>query len=158
MSEAPMYLLGRIAVIVVVTLFFTGVRVEAISGEREQSSVAHARVDKPAVDGLITGVVVDVSGEPLEKAMVSAFGPSGVRLVVSDSQGRFALSSLEPGRYLIRAHLPGYANRSQGSVLVAAGGRSVHAIAMARVRLFHSPEVASVNFGFSSRAETEQFI
>ncbi len=152
-----MYLLGRIAVIVVVALFFTGVRVEAISGEREQSSVAHARVDKPAVDGLITGVVVDVSGEPLEKAMVSAFGPSGVRLVVSDSQGRFALSSLEPGRYLIQAHLPGYANRKQGSVLVAAGGRSVHAIAMARVRLFHSPEAASVNFGFSSRSETEQF-
>ena len=153
-----MSLFERIAVVVAVALFFTGARLEAISGEeRKQSSVAHARVDKPAVEGLITGVVTDVSGEPLDQVMVSAFGPTGVRLVVSDRQGRFALSSLEPGRYLIQAHLPGYANRRQGSVLVAAGGRSVHAIAMSRVRLFHRPEGVSVDVGVSSRSEAEQF-
>ncbi len=88
----------------------------------------------PARDGTgrIAGTVTDVHGHPLDGAMVSAFGPLGAELVVSDGDGRFVLPSLAPGRYLVQAHVAGFATSRREFVLVTAGRPVVHAIAMSQ--------------------------
>jgi hypothetical protein len=56
----------------------------------------------------LSGIVVDADGEPLRGAVVSALGAaSGYAL--SDGDGRFVLRNLPAGRYVLRAHLHGYA-------------------------------------------------
>ena len=82
--------------------------------------------------GRIAGTVTDVDGQPLDGAMVSAFGPLGAELVVSDGDGRFVLRSLAPGRYLVQAHVAGFVSARREFVSVTAGRRVVHAIAMSR--------------------------
>ena len=80
--------------------------------------------------GRIAGTVTDVHGHPLDGAMVSAFGPFGAELVVSDGDGRFVLQALAPGRYLVQAHLAGFAMSRRELVRVTAGRPVVHAIAV----------------------------
>ena len=82
--------------------------------------------------GRIAGTVTDVEGRPLDGAMVSAFGPFGAELVVSDGDGRFVLRSLAPGRYLVQAHVAGFATSRRELVRVTAGRPAVHAIALSR--------------------------
>jgi len=55
----------------------------------------------------VGGVVTDPGGHPLAGAVVSALGSTSV-YAVSDRAGRFLLRGLNPGPYLIRAHLQGY--------------------------------------------------
>ena len=90
--------------------------------------------------GRIAGTVTDVHGHPLDGAMVSAFGPLGAELVISDGDGRFVLPSLAPGRYLLQAHVAGFATSRREFVLVTAGRPVVHAIAMSQA----SPSSATV--------------
>ncbi len=55
----------------------------------------------------VGGVVTDPGGQPLAGAVVSALGSTSV-YAVSDREGRFLLRGLNPGPYLVRAHLQGY--------------------------------------------------
>ena len=55
----------------------------------------------------VGGVVTDPGGQPLSGAVVSALGSSSI-YAVSDRDGRFLLRGLNPGPYLVRAHLQGY--------------------------------------------------
>ena len=48
------------------------------------------------------------TGQPLAGAVVSALGSASV-YAVSDRDGRFVLRNLQPGPYVVRAHLQGYA-------------------------------------------------
>ena len=60
-----------------------------------------------ATRGAIQGLVVDERGAPLAGAVISALG-STTAFAVSDRAGRFTLSSLPPGAYVLRAHLQGF--------------------------------------------------
>ena len=102
------------------------------AGQGHEPPSAAAATPAPDRLGRIAGLVTDVHGHPLDGAMVSAFGPLGAELVVSDGEGRFVLPSLAPGRYLVQAHVAGFATSRREFVLVTAGRHVVHAIAVSQ--------------------------
>ena len=122
-----MHRFQRVVVVVVVAgLFAFGAASTAAAGQ----GLGAAGGDPAGRRGRIAGTVTDVHGHPLDGAMVSAFGPFGAELVVSDGNGRFVLQSLAPGRYLVQAHVAGFATSRRELVRVTAGRPAVHAIAM----------------------------
>ncbi len=121
----------RRAAVVAAGLFAFGTAPAAAGQEAGPAGVAAAHA--PGGLGRIAGTVTDVHGHPLDGAMVSAFGPLGAELVVSDGDGHFVLPSLPPGRYLVQAHVAGFATSRRQFVLVTAGRPVVHAIAMSQV-------------------------
>ena len=121
-------------------------------GPAGEGAGAHAR-DR---SGRIAGTVTDVHGHPLDGAMVSAFGPLGAELVVSDGAGRFVLPSLAPGRYLVQAHVAGFATSRREFVLVTAGRPVVHAIAMSQVSPSSAPVLPAVASLGLARLEAEE--
>jgi hypothetical protein len=56
-------------------------------------------------DGLITGTVRDRSGLPLPGAQVTLTLDGTRRLVITDAQGRYGFSGVEPGRGMVSAEL-----------------------------------------------------
>ena len=120
----------RVAVVTAGLLAFAAVPAGAAGQGPEPVSAGAAAADRL---GRIAGTVTDVHGHPLDGAMVSAFGPLGAELVISDGDGRFVLPSLAPGRYLLQAHVAGFATSRREFVLVTAGRPVVHAIAMSHV-------------------------
>ncbi|HZH89129.1 MAG TPA: carboxypeptidase-like regulatory domain-containing protein [Pyrinomonadaceae bacterium] len=62
--------------------------------------------------GVITGRVIDEGGQPVSNARVSTFrvggAPAPPAIAQSDEEGKFTLSSLTFGAYLINAFAPGY--------------------------------------------------
>ena len=122
----------RRAVVVTAGLFALGTAPGA-AGQAPGPAAPGAAAPAPGAMGRIAGTVTDVHGHPLDGAMVSAFGPLGAELVVSDGDGRFVLPSLSPGRYLVQAHVAGFATSRRRFVLVTAGRPVVHAIAMSQV-------------------------
>ena len=122
----------RRAVVVTAGLFAFGTA-PAAAGQAPEPAAPGAEARAPGGLGRIAGTVTDVHGHPLDGAMVSAFGPVGAELVVSDGDGRFVLPSLPPGRYLVQAHVAGFATSRRRFVLVTAGRPVVHAIAMSQV-------------------------
>src|SRR5688572_24411174 len=69
-----------------------------------------ALVDKVATRAPyeLGGLVTDAAGQPLAGVVVSALGSASV-YAVSDREGRFLLRNVQPGSYVVRAHLQGYA-------------------------------------------------
>ena len=120
----------RVAVVTAGLLALAAVPAGAAGQGPEPVSAGAAGADRL---GRIAGTVTDVHGHPLDGAMVSAFGPMGAELVISDGHGRFVLPSLAPGRYLLQAHVAGFATSRREFVLVTAGRPVVHAIAMSQV-------------------------
>ena len=127
----------RVAVVTAGLLAFAAVPAGAAGQGPEPVSAGAAAAGRL---GRIAGTVTDVHGHPLDGAMVSAFGPLGAELVISDGDGRFVLPSLAPGRYLLQAHVAGFATSRREFVLVTAGRPVVHAIAMSQA----SPASATV--------------
>jgi hypothetical protein len=79
--------------------------------------------------GSIEGDVQDEKGAPVAGAMISALGATAA-FAVSDRTGRFEISSLSPGPYLVRAHLNGFV-ASRGQVIdVRPSSRASSSIAM----------------------------
>lgn len=106
--------------------------------------------------GRIAGTVTDVHGHPLDGAMVSAFGPVGAELVVSDGNGRFVLQALAPGRYLVQAHVAGFATSRRELVRVTAGRPVVHAIAVSQAgRAAGTVRLAAAGLGLASAADDQ---
>lgn len=66
------------------------------------------RTASAMLDGAISGTVSDERGGPLPGAMISVQGAT-MAMTVSDVQGRFSLSRLPAGEYVLRAHLSGFA-------------------------------------------------
>ena len=66
---------------------------------------AQGRTDgpPPPAPGAVYGVVTDEGGRAVAGAMVSAVGAITL-FAVSDESGRFEISAIAPGAYLIRAH------------------------------------------------------
>ena len=74
----------------------------------------------------IEGVVVDERGTPLPRVRVRALGP-GSTVNSTDSNGFFRLTSLPPGRYVVRAYAAGYTAAMSGSDQHRARGDAVAA-------------------------------
>ncbi len=141
--------------VVAAGLFAFGTAPDAAGQAPEPAARAAARAPGGPGLGRIAGTVTDVHGHPLDGAMVSAFGPVGAELVVSDGDGRFVLPSLPPGRYLVQAHIAGFAMSRREFVLVTAGRPVVHAIAMSHVSPPSAPVLpALAGLGFA-RPRTE---
>jgi hypothetical protein len=127
--------------VAVVVATLGGAAVEATAGQRAQTVAADevlASRTAAVPAGRIVGTVADAAGRPLEGAMVSAFGPAGAELAVSDRTGRFLLGSLAPGGYLVQAHLSGFVASPRELIAVAAHTPSPHTITLSRI----GPEVA----------------
>jgi hypothetical protein len=99
-----------------------------------------ARVVGPVASlapGTIQGLVLDESGAPVAGAVVSALGSSSA-FAVTDRFGHFELRSLQPGPYVVRAHLAGYVAPRGQVVRVLPSTRSSSSIALRRVTVLAS--------------------
>lgn len=79
--------------------------------------------------GSIRGVVLEVSGKPLEGAMVSALGAT-VAFALTARDGRFTLGALPMGAYTVRVHLDGYLPSRRQVVEVRGGPPSMLSVAL----------------------------
>ncbi|HEX2191546.1 MAG TPA: carboxypeptidase-like regulatory domain-containing protein [Longimicrobiaceae bacterium] len=98
---------------------------------------------RPAQDaGRIVGRVTDTAGNPLAGAVVSASpadpAAAGVETRTGETGG-FQLAWLPPGRYTVRASVPGYAPAGQ-EVTLPPGGRET---AILRLRPARSQAIAA---------------
>ncbi len=143
-------------VVAVAGLFAFGAAAVSAAGQAPEAASAAAATRAPDRLGRIAGLVTDVHGHPLDGAMISAFGPLGAELVVSDGDGRFVLPSLAPGRYLVQAHIAGFATSRREFVLVTAGRPVVHAIAMSQVPRSSGPVLPTMAGFALSRPEAEE--
>jgi Carboxypeptidase regulatory-like domain/TonB dependent receptor len=93
--------------------------------------------------GAIQGLVLDESGAPVVGAVVSALGTSSA-FAVTDRLGYFELRSLQPGPYVVRAHLAGYVAPRGQVVRVLPSTRSSSTIALRRVTALASTSTPPV--------------
>jgi TonB-dependent receptor-like protein/carboxypeptidase family protein len=93
--------------------------------------------------GSVFGVVTDERGVPVAGAMVSAVG-SVTTFAVTDQSGRFELSTLTPGPYLLRAHRSGFAAPRGRMIDVRASARTSSSIALTRLADAHPILAAGV--------------
>jgi hypothetical protein len=128
-------------VVVAVVATLGGGAAAATAGQRALRVAAEGVVAPLAAAttaGRIVGAVADGAGRPLGGVMVSAFGPSGSELALSDRTGRFLLSALAPGDYMVQAHLPGFVASPRALIAVVARTPARHSITLSRV----GPETA----------------
>src|SRR4249920_2257193 len=66
--------------------------------------------------GAITGRIIDGASRGVPRAIVALAGTGdSSRAVITDDEGRFALTNLPAGRFLIRAPKPAYITTLYGS-------------------------------------------
>lgn len=75
----------------------------------------------PRGQGSILGTVQDDAGVPIAGAVVSALGAT-TTVAVTGSDGRFEISPLAPGPYIVRAHLSGFSAPKSQTIQVRASG------------------------------------
>src|SRR5438270_10766040 len=68
---------------------------------------ASAQTDN-APQGVITGRVIDESGQPIANALINVFSPRGRSNTSSDADGRFSTDNLPRSAYTVNANAPGY--------------------------------------------------
>jgi hypothetical protein len=81
--------------------------------------------------GAIVGVVSDEQGSALSGVLVSALGGT-LASTLTDDRGRFTLSELPQGEYLLRAHLMGF-GASSGAVVRVGGSPAFHRVELRRL-------------------------
>lgn len=80
-----------------------------VSAQSEQPAAAPDAVVRlaAATAGAIYGAVLDERGEPVEGAVISALG-SSTAFAVTDEAGKYRISDLPAGPYVVRVHRDGY--------------------------------------------------
>ncbi|MDA1092506.1 MAG: TonB-dependent receptor [Acidobacteria bacterium] len=139
-------------IVLVVVATLGGGATGAAAGQRAADIAAEGLVTtvaSAALAGRIVGAVTDAAGEPLEGVVVSAFGPSGSELARSDRAGRFLLSALAPGEYLVQAHSPGFVASHRARLAVVAQTPTRHAITLNRVGPQAALEAVPATIGVS---------
>ena len=71
--------------------------------------------------GTISGRIVDAQQLVLPGVTVTATGPQGLKITVTDAEGRFTLAFLTPGSYAVRAELQGFTAIDRPDVQVGLG-------------------------------------
>jgi hypothetical protein len=71
--------------------------------------------------GTIKGRIVDAQGLAVPGANVTVTGPQGSKAVVTDTEGRFNIPFLTPGKYTVRTELQGFKAAEQKDVVVGLG-------------------------------------
>jgi hypothetical protein len=107
-------------------LLFTPWEVRAEAADPSGEPVGRVAAFSP---GSIQGVVQDENGVPVRGAVVSAIGASAT-FALTDGSGRFALRTLSPGAYLLRAHLNGFITSPGTIVDVRPSTRTSSSIAL----------------------------
>ncbi|MFC1849648.1 TonB-dependent receptor domain-containing protein, partial [candidate division CSSED10-310 bacterium] len=77
-------------------------------------------VSEAALTGTITGLILDSQGKPLPNVLISVQGTGlpGERTDYSREDGRYRLVLLPPGKYVIKAELPGFQSLRKKNVVV----------------------------------------
>ena len=145
-----------LASLVVAAACGIGTAADAGQEPRAAASDDAATLQAAASGGRIAGAVTDAAGAPLGGVMVSAVGPSGAELALSETTGQFLLRALLPGVYLVQAHLPGFAASRRELIEVSAREPTVHAITLRRVGSEASPEPIAASFGLAGAAGLTQ--
>ena len=96
--------------------------------------------------GVIFGVVLDEASQPLDGVVVSALG-GGSGFAITDPTGRYILSSLPHGPYLVRAHLQGYLPARNTMVDVRPSTRTASSFTLRRTGTAAAPRVAEAGIG-----------
>ena len=134
-----------------------------------QLPAARGQAGPPAVarvaslaSGSIGGLVQDERGALIPGAVVSALG-ARTAVAVTDQGGRFELSTLSPGLYLVRAHVMGYLGSRGQIVEVQASGRTASSITLRRAKAIASSATTTANVpvlaaGVGSRVEAVEAI
>ncbi|MEC8944419.1 MAG: carboxypeptidase-like regulatory domain-containing protein, partial [Acidobacteriota bacterium] len=65
--------------------------------------------------GALSGIVLDVEGQPVPGALIRLFGPNRLQIgqTDSDQQGKFLFVELSPGNYELRVTVPPFRDRVQ---------------------------------------------
>src|SRR4029453_17049477 len=71
--------------------------------------------------GQIEGRIIDPQSLPVPGVTVTAAGPQGEKVTVTDADGRFTVPFLTPGVYQLRAELQGFKAIEQKDVTVSLG-------------------------------------
>jgi hypothetical protein len=71
--------------------------------------------------GTMTGQVVDGQGLAIPGATVTIAGTQGAKTVITDGEGRFNVPFLTPGKYAVKAELPGFQTVEQQDITIGLG-------------------------------------
>lgn len=104
--------------------------------------------------GIIDGTVRNDRGEPLAGVVVTAIGAT-TAFAVTDEQGRFEITALAPGSYLLRAHSSGYMSPKPRTVRVRANARAASSFAIRKSEA-QPPILAAGLGGVSAQAEAPE--
>ena len=80
-----------------------------------------------ALTGMVTGLVVDSEGEPLKDVVVflrSLDGSNPNRKAETNKKGKYRLTNVIPGKYVIVATLDGYKHKNTQVIRVSSNGTS----------------------------------
>ena len=97
---------------------FARVHSAALSG----TSILFAATLSAQIGTPFTGSVVDSKGSLVAHAKIALHSPDNQvsRTAIADDAGRFALSNVPPGTYVLDADAPGFATTHESSVIIAA--------------------------------------
>jgi hypothetical protein len=99
--------------------------------------------------GSIHGLVRDEAGTPVAGATVSALGNTPA-FATTDKNGRYEMRTLSPGRYVVRAHQPGYSSSKTQLVEVRSSAWSTSHISLRRAAT--QPKILTASVVSSSPA------
>jgi outer membrane receptor protein involved in Fe transport len=107
------------------------------------SLASSAQTTTPTATATVTGTVTDESGAPIAGASVVLRGIT-TQSTTSDAAGKFSVTGLTPGFYVLTATKPGYTTATQNDVALFAGETTTLAIQMPTLTLTSLRTIASV--------------
>jgi hypothetical protein len=109
---------GFVAMATVVAVLFSGCAAQSSDGAPAEEPLAFEDLDVSATKGLIRGVVISETITPIEGATVELRLGTATQKV-SDAQGAFVFTELEPGDYFLTVSKAGYFPVQSSATVVA---------------------------------------
>jgi len=106
----------------------------------------------PGPVGSLAGTVRNDRGEPVAGAVVTVIGAT-TTFAVTDERGRFELTTLTPGPYLVRAHFSGYISPRPRLIDVRPRTRTASSFAIRKSS--PSPTILAAGIGVAASAQPE---
>ena len=102
----------RVAFCVYAPFFCYATQAAAQIGETATAPESSAQTQQR---GALSGIVLDVEGQPVSGALIRLFGPNRLQVgqTESDPQGKFLFAELNPGNYELRVTVPPFRDRVQ---------------------------------------------